>query len=382
MKRLFFVLLVVVIASMAVSATDSRIISGKGSYDENYYVNKNNEQNSLVKKNTEASDLENTDVTSKKISENTVKPYDTSVILYFVDSESNTYEFVKETRKIRVENGEIAKATLNELLKGSKKYGNIIPKGTKLLTIDMKGTTMNVNFSKEFIKNNNLGSGYEVQMIYSIVNTLTEFKSVKQVQFLVEGKIEKVNKHTSMDKPFKRNLKPISTDINAEWGVIESRSKAVLTAMKNKNMDELSSLVHHDKGVRFTPYAYVNLKNDMVFSADKIKTLMSDDKDYTFGVHDGSGKPIKMKFSEYYKEFVYDKDFLNAPNVGHNRIIGRGNTANNVFEAYPGCVVVEYNFAGFESKYEGMDWESLRLVFQKKNSDWYLVGVIHDQWTI
>jgi (p)ppGpp synthase/HD superfamily hydrolase len=29
-----------------------------------------------------------------------------------------------------------------------------------------------------------------------------------------------------------------------------------------------------------------------------------------------------------------------------------------------------------------MDWRSLRLVFEKKNDIWYLVGIIHDQWTI
>jgi hypothetical protein len=29
-----------------------------------------------------------------------------------------------------------------------------------------------------------------------------------------------------------------------------------------------------------------------------------------------------------------------------------------------------------------MDWESLRLVFQEEGGVWYLVGVIHDEWTI
>lgn len=43
---------------------------------------------------------------------------------------------------------------------------------------------------------------------------------------------------------------------------------------------------------------------------------------------------------------------------------------------------VEYHFPGFEKKYEGKDWKSLRLVFEKKNDRWYLVGIVHDQWTI
>jgi hypothetical protein len=38
--------------------------------------------------------------------------------------------------------------------------------------------------------------------------------------------------------------------------------------------------------------------------------------------------------------------------------------------------------SGFDPEYEGMDWRSLRLVFEKKNDIWYLVGIIHDQWTI
>jgi spore germination protein GerM len=137
------------------------------------------------------------------------EPYDTDVTLYFVNTKVNDYEFVKEVHKVKVENGEIAKAAINELLKGSDEYGQTIPKGTKLLSINLKNTTIYVDFSKEFIENNNLGSGYELQMIYSIVNTLTEFKSVKQVQFLVEGKIEPANKHVVMEQPFKRNLIPI-----------------------------------------------------------------------------------------------------------------------------------------------------------------------------
>ncbi len=29
-----------------------------------------------------------------------------------------------------------------------------------------------------------------------------------------------------------------------------------------------------------------------------------------------------------------------------------------------------------------MDWCSLRLVFEKWGAQYYLVGVVHDQWTI
>jgi hypothetical protein len=29
-----------------------------------------------------------------------------------------------------------------------------------------------------------------------------------------------------------------------------------------------------------------------------------------------------------------------------------------------------------------MDWQSLRLVFEETAGNWYLVGIVHDQWTI
>jgi hypothetical protein len=29
-----------------------------------------------------------------------------------------------------------------------------------------------------------------------------------------------------------------------------------------------------------------------------------------------------------------------------------------------------------------MDWVSLRLVFLQEDGTWFLVGVVHDQWTI
>jgi len=43
---------------------------------------------------------------------------------------------------------------------------------------------------------------------------------------------------------------------------------------------------------------------------------------------------------------------------------------------------VEYHFPGFDKKYEGMDWASLRLVLIEAKDGWKLVGIVHDQWTI
>ncbi|MDD5470267.1 MAG: hypothetical protein PHO92_05750, partial [Candidatus Peribacteraceae bacterium] len=64
-----------------------------------------------------------------------------------------------------------------------------------------------------------------------------------------------------------------------------------------------------------------------------------------------------------------------------NEPSARGNVLDNARDVYPGAQIVEYHFPGFDPQYEGMDWSSLRLVLEKFNSEWRLVGLIHDEWT-
>ena len=164
--------------------------------------------------------------------------------------------------------------------------------------------------------------------------------------------------------------------------IIEERSVDVLTTIKNYDMEKLADAIHPDKGVRFSPYGYVDVDNNLVFTAEEVKNLATDSKTYLWGHYDGSGEPITLKFSDYYKKFIYDVDFVNAEQVGYNKALGQGNTLNNSFEVYKNSIIVEYHFPGIDPKYEGMDWRSLRLVYEKKDDIWYLVGIIHDQWTI
>ena len=165
-------------------------------------------------------------------------------------------------------------------------------------------------------------------------------------------------------------------------GIIEERATEVLTAISKYDFGKLSEAVHPEKGLRFTPYGYVDAEKDIVFSADEIRNMASDQKKYVWGNYDGSGDPIELSFRDYFSRFVYDADFINAEQVGYNKILGQGNSVNNSFDFYRDAIIVEYHFPGIDPKYEGMDWRSLRLVFEKAGDTWYLVGVIHDEWTI
>jgi hypothetical protein len=153
-----------------------------------------------------------------------------------------------------------------------------------------------------------------------------------------------------------------------------------MSALKDKDMVRLSQYVQPQLGLRFSPYASVK-DTDQVLPPDKIAGLMADSTVYTWGAYDGSGEPIDLTFADYYSKFVYDVDFANAPQLALNHRLGVSTTTDNSVEFYPTAMIVEYYFPGFEPQLDGMDWRSLRLVFMENNSTWYLVGIIHDQWT-
>lgn len=315
----------------------------------------------------------------------TVRIETVNLTLYFPNQSA---EFVVPVqRRVEIKNGEkIEEVVFRELQKGPEGDGRntVIPEGTKLLSSEVRDGVCYLNLSKEFVENNPGGSAFENVLINSVVNSLTELPEIKKVQFLIEGEKREVYSHMVFDEPFERNESIIRTAENTPEAIersIRELGFKVLTAFRDKDMQTLSQYVHPDKGVRFSPYTYVELERDVVISKEEIKTLLESDKVYTWGLYDGSGEPIELTFSEYLSRFVYDRDFINADEIIYDVRYDRGNTINNVFEVYKGSHVIEYYFSGNE-EYGGMDWKSLKLVFEEKEGKWYLVGVVHDEWTI
>lgn len=147
-------------------------------------------------------------------------------------------------------------------------------------------------------------------------------------------------------------------------------------------MQEFGKLIHPVKGVQVTPYTHISLDSDMVFAAEEAPFLCNDSTIYDFGAYDGSGEPIRMTASEYFGTFIYDHDYANAEVIRWNQVVDRGGIIDNARDIYPDGQVVEYYFSGFDPQYGGMDWSALRLVFEQYKGSWYLVAIIHDQWTI
>jgi spore germination protein GerM len=133
-----------------------------------------------------------------------------NIVLYFPDKEGNY--LVAENHK--VDEAKIreqpARTAMEMLLTGTKNPNlvNIIPPGTKLIGISLKDGIAYADFNKNLIKSG--GSLEEIFIVGSIVNTLTQFPTIKQVQILVEGKkVETISGHMDVSGPLGRSEKII-----------------------------------------------------------------------------------------------------------------------------------------------------------------------------
>jgi len=169
------------------------------------------------------------------------------------------------------------------------------------------------------------------------------------------------------------------TDLDED---VRSLVRDAIESLAEFDLERLSHLVHPIKGVRFSPEAFVDETRDQIFLPDEIRELAENDTIRSWGAYDGSGEPIDLGIRDYFEKFVYDGDFANAGLVAVNRRLGISTTIDNVAEVYPAATVVEYYLAGTRPDYEGMDWQSLRLVVEEHGGGWFLVGIVHDQWSI
>lgn len=152
-----------------------------------------------------------------KIEEKTSTPQEKKeeieITLFFGDKKAQF--LIPEIRRVPSTQA-VAKVALEELIKGTEDKSKIslIPEGTKLLDISIENGVAQLNLSKEFKEKYPLGSASENILIYSIVNTLTEFPSIKKVHFLVEGRpLEVIGSNYDLANTyFERNESMIKKD--------------------------------------------------------------------------------------------------------------------------------------------------------------------------
>ena len=183
----------------------------------------------------------------------------------------------------------------------------------------------------------------------------------------------------SPDNPPAATVIPLNPEDDT---LLLERAGQVLEAMKAADYGALAALVSPASGVTFTPYSTVNAEVDLCLTARQVAGLGTDDTIYVWGLEDGTGEPIRLTGEDYFAQYVFNTDYTQAPSLSVDQVQASGNAMENVAESYPEARFVEYYFPGLDPEMEGYDWCSLKLVLQQEQNDWYLVGVIHGQWTI
>lgn len=187
-------------------------------------------------------------------------------------------------------------------------------------------------------------------------------------------------KNTETQQKTQENAVP-EAQVQVSDSLLSAQTKLVLTALKAKDYQTLAGYIHPTLGVVFSPYSYIDTTKSVAFKAATFVAQCQDKALKTWGSYDGSGEPILLSAENYMKEFGYSADFLNADSLALNKTVAKGNSLNNIKEAFGGCYFTESYFAGKNPKFNGMDWSSLRLVYKLYENKLYLVAIVHNQWT-
>jgi len=223
-----------------------------------------------------------------------------------------------------------------------------------------------------------------VQSYKNQISTLESNLTAKtlEIKTLTDDMARIMGENEALKQAAKQTSTPEPSPIVTISTSLISDAITVVQLIKNGDMNTLQTHIHPTLGVRFSPYPYVDTSLDISFTSAQIANAMTSTTIYNWGAYDGTGEPISLTFANYYNQFIYGEDYANPNVIGNNTIIGIGNTIDNIATAYPTASFVDFHFNGFDPQFEGMDWSSLRLVFEQVSGVWYLVGIVHGQWTI
>jgi hypothetical protein len=149
----------------------------------------------------------------------------------------------------------------------------------------------------------------------------------------------------------------LAPSASPQYDLLLRRGADVVRAMKAHDFAQLARLADPG-GVRFSPYAPGSAR-DVRLSPTEIAAATGVRH---WGSAAGSGLPIKMSFKKYLERYVFDRDFTKVIPT----LVGEGR--------------LEYKVPA--KKKGGMDWRTLKLEFVHNGSNWWLVSVVHDEWTI
>jgi hypothetical protein len=89
-----------------------------------------------------------------------------------------------------------------------------------------------------------------------------------------------------------------------------------------------------------------------------------------------------MTFAGFHSSYIYARDFAASWQTAYNRAIGRGNSIDNTADVHPDAILFEAFDPDPDPRLADVQWQCLRLLFERDQGRWYLVAVVHGEWTI
>lgn len=161
----------------------------------------------------------------------------------------------------------------------------------------------------------------------------------------------------------------------------EGLADQILPLLQSQNFTALAPYIHPELGVRISPYGYVNVDLDQVFTREQVAGFASNQELYHWGVQAGSGMAINLTVADYWPEYVTNETPAQEWGLLLDPSRKASNTIDNFADVYPDGHYVEYLQPGTE-EFGYLDWQSLRLGFQRSGDGaYYLMAIIHDEWT-
>jgi germination protein M len=126
--------------------------------------------------------------------------------IYLVKAEPTEFHLVPVQRKLG--GPATPQAALQALINGPLAHEELfasVPASVQLRSLTIQDGLATADFSSEIVKDFNGGALLESYLVTAIVNTLTEFPQIQQVQILVEGEaVESIGGHILVSKPLSR----------------------------------------------------------------------------------------------------------------------------------------------------------------------------------
>jgi len=163
---------------------------------------------------------------------------------------------------------------------------------------------------------------------------------------------------------------------------VGARVEQTLSALARRDGPALAALAHPTKGIRFSPYPFVRTDRDQVLTRSDLTNAFTSTTTRTWGVSNGRGDPIVLTYGRYHDQFVYARDFAAAKWTAYNHPIGSGNSIDNTADVYPDAILFEAYDPGPDPALADTRWQSLRLLYERVDTTWFLVGIVHGEWTI